>query len=79
MRKLIIFLLAAAIMFCTPITAFAAQFKSSVNVYLPSFKVTINGVEMNNTYDKYPFIVYQGITYFPMTYSGCRFLGLETG
>lgn len=79
MRKLIIFLLAAAIMFCGPITVSAAQSEGSVNIYLPSFKVEINDVEMDNTYSKYPFIVYQDITYFPMTYSGCRFLGLETG
>lgn len=79
MRKLIIFLLTTAIMFCAPIPVSAAQSEGNVNIYLPSFKVKINGVEMDNTYSKYPFIVYQDITYFPMTYSGCRFLGLETG
>ena len=26
----------------------------------------------------YPYIVYNGITYFPMTYDGARFLGLST-
>lgn len=78
MQKFIIFLLVAAIVFCGPITASAAQSGGSVNVYLPSFKVIINGVETDNTYSQYPFIVYQDITYFPMTYGGCRFLGIET-
>lgn len=49
-----------------------------VNVTLPEFKVTINGEEFNNSYSQYPLIVYKDITYFPMTYNGCRFLGLET-
>lgn len=50
----------------------------SVNVNLPSFKVTLNGTEINNSYSKYPLMVYKDITYFPMTYEGCRYLGLET-
>lgn len=47
-------------------------------VKLPSFKVTINGEETNNIYSQYPLITYKDITYFPMTYDGCRYLGLET-
>lgn len=51
---------------------------SSVGITLPSFKVTLNGTEVNNNYSKYPLIVYKNITYFPMTYNDCRFLGLES-
>lgn len=79
MRKLIIFMLVMAAILGVPIPASAAQTDSSVIVYLPSCKISINGIEMDNTYSKYPFIVYRGITYSPMTYNGCRFLGLETG
>jgi len=50
----------------------------TANVSLPSFKVTLNGSEINNSYSKYPLIVYNDITYFPMTFGGCRYLGLET-
>ena len=49
-----------------------------VDVTLPEFKVTINGEEFDNSYSQYPLIVYKDITYFPMTYNDCRFLGLET-
>ena len=50
----------------------------TVNVSLPSFKVTLNGTEIDNSYSKYPMIVHKDITYLPMTYEGCRYLGLET-
>jgi len=56
--------------------AFAST--KNVSVSLPSFKVTLNGSEINNLYSKYPLIVYKDITYFPMTFGGCRYLGLET-
>ena len=56
--------------------AFAAT--KNANISLPSFKVTLNGSEINNSYSKYPLIVYKDITYFPMTFGGCRYLGLET-
>ena len=45
---------------------------------LPTFKVTLNGTTADNTYSKYPLIVYNDITYFPMTYQTSRFLGIET-
>lgn len=45
---------------------------------LPSFSVTMNGVTVDNTQLKYPFILCRDITYFPMTYFDSRFLGIET-
>ena len=77
-RKLIyasIALIAVTALFLTK-TVLASP--KSVSVSLPSFKVTLNGNEINNSYGKYPLIVYKDITYFPMTYEGCRYLGLET-
>lgn len=50
----------------------------NVNISLPNFKVTMNGQVVNNQYSKYPLIVYKDITYFPMTFSDCRFLGIES-
>ena len=50
----------------------------SVGASIPTFPVTINGQKVDNTYAEYPYIVHNDITYFPMTYNGARFLGLET-
>lgn len=51
---------------------------SNVQVTLPDFKVTLNGQVVENSYRKYPLIVYKNITYFPMTYDDSRFLGLQS-
>ena len=72
MKKLIFALLAALILTAP---AFAAEAETAS---LPSFKVTLNGVEVKNEYREYPLFVYNDITYFPMTYFDCRFLGLIT-
>lgn len=53
-------------------------FATEVTITLPTFDVTMNGVEIENEYRQYPFIVYKDITYFPMTYFDSRFLGLVT-
>ena len=51
---------------------------ANVNVTLPQFPVTLNGTTIDNSYREYPLLVYKDITYFPMTYYDCRFLGVET-
>ena len=51
---------------------------ANVNVALPQFPVTLNGTTIDNSYREYPLLVYKDITYFPMTYYDCRFLGVET-
>ncbi|MGE5391126.1 MAG: DUF5050 domain-containing protein [Deltaproteobacteria bacterium] len=71
----VLVLLLAAV---TPVTAFGAQPEKDVTVSIPGFPVTVNGTTVDNSYDKYPFIVYNDITYFPMTFNGSRFLGLES-
>lgn len=60
---------------CLPLTAQAAQ---AVNVTLPAFTVTLNGIEADSVQSQYPFLVYKDITYVPMTYHDARLLGLET-
>ena len=57
---------------------YAANGSTTVTVTLPTFKVVFNNTNVDNRYSKYPLIVYKDITYFPMTYSDCRFLGLES-
>ncbi len=51
---------------------------SAVSANLPTFDVTLNGVKVENENREYPLIVYKDITYFPMTYFDCRFLGIST-
>lgn len=51
---------------------------ANVQATLPSFPVTLNGTTVDNSYRQYPLLVYNNITYFPMTYYDCRFLGVET-
>lgn len=51
---------------------------ANVQVALPNFPVMLNGTGIDNSYRQYPLLVYNNITYFPMTYYDCRFLGVET-
>lgn len=47
----------------------------SVDIHLPTFNIYVNEVKVENDYKKYPFIVYKGITYFPLTYDDSKFMG----
>lgn len=38
--------------------------------------VVLNGITFNNVNAKYPLLRYRDITYFPLTYDLCRFMGL---
>lgn len=64
---------ALLILLLIPLSAAASQ----VAVSKASFPVIINGRVVENDYREYPFILYDGITYFPMTYEDCAYLGLE--
>jgi len=58
-----------------------SEYNSETGVHaamLPAFPVTMNGVTIDNSKLRYPFILYNDITYFPMTYFDSRFLGVET-
>ncbi|UKS25427.1 DUF5050 domain-containing protein [Paenibacillus sp. HWE-109] len=50
----------------------------SVKVTLPTFQVQLNGHHVENQNREYPLLVYNDITYFPMTWYDARLLGLET-
>ena len=77
-KKTISLLVIFIFIITSSVISYGATASSGVNVTLPGFKVTLNGVVMENDYSKYPLIVYKDITYFPMTYSDCRYLGIET-
>jgi hypothetical protein len=63
------------ILVLTPNIAFA---ESSPGIQLPDFNITINGVSIENDKLEYPFITYNNITYFPMTWDFCSGMGLGT-
>lgn len=76
-KKIFSFILVLAMSMTMATIAYGGQ-SNNVNIKLPNFKVTMNGEVVNNNYSKYPLIVYNDITYFPMTYSDCRYLGIES-
>lgn len=45
---------------------------------LPSFDVCLNDTKTASTNREYPLIVYSGITYVPLTYYDCRYLGITS-
>jgi hypothetical protein len=72
MRKY--FLIATLLCVLVPSSAWAAD----VQAVIPTFPVVLNGRPMENTYNKYPLLVYRDITYFPMAYGYARFLKLKS-
>lgn len=54
-----------------------ASTDDTVKVSLPSFPIVINGSYINNQESEYPIVCFNGITYFPMTYYGDAFVGLN--
>lgn len=77
MKKKLIATVALSAFLCTGITV-PAEAAKSVPVTLPTFDVTLNGQVIENENRQYPLLVYNNITYVPMTYHDCRFLGLTT-
>ncbi len=78
MRKRILALLLSILMIIASIYPNVIFADTNVTVKLPNYKVKLNETEVNNSYRQYPLITYKGITYFPMTFYDCRYLGLET-
>jgi hypothetical protein len=66
----------ACILFILACAPAAAAEGSGARIRLPGFPVFLNGVAVDNAHRQYPLIVYKDITYFPLTYYDCRFLGL---
>ena len=56
----------------------ATAIAKEMTATLPDFDITLNGVTVDNETRQYPFLVCNDITYFPMTYYDCRFLGIES-
>lgn len=71
-RKLLLCLLLGALLWCTP------AYAQNVAVQVPTFSVELNDVAYDNQRATYPLLVYQDVTYFPMTYRMTRSMGLTT-
>ena len=72
--RLLVFLVAVNLIL--PLNMISAK-EQSLYASMPGFKINLNGIQIDNDFRKYPFLVYKGITYFPMTWYDCRLLGLE--
>ncbi len=77
MKKIASLLLAGLLILSIAVIPISAAGRS-VGITIANFRVNLNGQEMDNTYAAYPLIVYNQITYFPMTYYDCRFMGVTT-
>lgn len=76
MKKLLILL---TILVALTSASFAAEeTQQKVKVELPKFDVSLNENIIDNTEEKYPFIVYNDITYIPMTWDLSNAIGLKT-
>ena len=71
MKKIFVLIMVLVLILSVP--AFASESAS-----LPEFPVTLNETKIDSSFRQFPLLVYKDITYFPMTYYDCRFLGLKT-
>lgn len=78
MKKKIVAIFVISVLFMSIMPDGVVAESDNVKVSLPNFKVSINGLQIENEYRQYPLILYKDITYFPMTFYDCRFLGIET-
>lgn len=51
---------------------------ATITATIVTENVVLNGISYNNTNARYPLLRYRNITYFPLTYDLCRFLGLSS-
>ncbi|AEI41717.1 DUF5050 domain-containing protein [Paenibacillus mucilaginosus] len=69
-----------AMVFTLPLlaqTTFAADSHARYEIDSPAFPIAVNGSPLDNVHNPYPLFLYEGITYFPMTWSNTAALGLE--
>ena len=79
MKRNMALFLALTVILTAVITAPALAKENEVAVKIAPFYTQIENVSVDNRYVEYPLITYKDITYFPMTYNLCAFLGLRSG
>lgn len=70
--------IAIVLTMCMLLGAIPSLAATSVKVTIPTFDITLNGQKMDNRSSEYPLIVYNDITYIPMTWNLTQFMGLKT-
>lgn len=78
MKRRVILFLSLLMLFCLSSQPTLAASNGKITVNVPIFKVTLNGVKIDNSHREYPMLTYKDITYFPLTYIDSQFLGIET-
>ncbi len=82
MKKLLHNSLSLAIIFAFllgSLNGFAfADNNKKVSISIPTFKVKIDETKVDSKRMQYPFIVYNNITYFPLTWNWCGKMGLSS-
>lgn len=78
MKYITCLILAITITFSLPVDNVSAR-SNYVSIAIPKFEVTVNDRTVDSTQMQYPLIVYNDITYFPLTWEWCRELGLTSG
>ncbi len=73
-KKMLSFILASSLLLIQLPTYAQTE---TVKINLPKFPITINSLRIDNDRLEYPIIVYNDITYFPMTYQFAKGLGLK--
>ena len=73
MKKMVVVLMLVAVMLLSTMAVSAKE-----TAVLPAFDVSFNGQIVESDYRQFSLIVYKDITYVPMTYFDCRYLGLTT-
>jgi|GEM_PF-5456453 len=77
MKKILALMLALVLVIAFAVVPVSAAGKT-VSVDIADYPIALNGQKMDNAYAAYPLILYNQITYFPMTYYDCRFMGVTT-
>ncbi|SFK82613.1 hypothetical protein SAMN03159341_101757 [Paenibacillus sp. 1_12] len=75
--RLILASLIVLLFACFPHMSTEAAAGSQKKLTLPSFSIQINGQPVDNAHLKYPFFVYNDITYLPLTWEVTQSLGLN--
>lgn len=76
MKKISILLSCILILQTSFVTKTYAK-SNQVNVTTPPFQVTINDSVIDSTNSDYPLLFFNGIVYYPLTYYGNKFVGLQ--
>ena len=79
MKKNIALLLAIMMTITSLISTPVYAAQKGVTVKIATYYTQIENVSVDNRYVEYPLLTYKDITYFPMTYNLCAFLGLRSG